>query len=95
MEASTGLRAGQVSADWGRTVLGGVKVRVGGAVTTQGTMSTYVTGDRKVTENTKAGLTLDLASNGVMTVKVRSVAFSASWSLDRADLGPTDAGSCD
>lgn len=73
IDLTTSLLGAQISTDYGRTVLGGVKVRVGGAVTSTGTFSTYVSGERRVTENTRAGMTLDLGANGVMTVKFRYV----------------------
>lgn len=54
-------------------VLGGVKVQVGGVVTSQGAVSTFVSGDRRLTETLRGGLTLDLAVSGIMTVKLRCV----------------------
>ncbi|SCV69184.1 BQ2448_2204 [Microbotryum intermedium] len=71
--ATTGMFGSSLSGEWGRVMLGGVKVSVGGALSTQGTMSTFVSGDRRVTEDVRAGMTLDLGMNGVMTVKLRWV----------------------
>ncbi|ORY73064.1 hypothetical protein BCR35DRAFT_293884 [Leucosporidium creatinivorum] len=89
VEASSGVFAQQVSASYSQTMLGGVKVVLGGVVTSQGAVSTFVSGDRRVTENVRAGMTLDMGVSGVMTVKVRfnrlgqrltfPVIVSSSW----------------
>ncbi|BGP51247.1 hypothetical protein JCM10450v2_007176 [Rhodotorula kratochvilovae] len=71
IEATSAVFVKQVSVNWGRTVLGGFKVAVGGVVTTAGAASVGVSADRRVTENCKAGMGLDVAANGSMTVKLR------------------------
>lgn len=84
VEASSGVFAQQISASYSQTMLGGVKVVLGGVVTSQGMVSTFVSGDRRITENVRAGMTLDMGVSGVMTVKVRCVNLSSSPSLGRA-----------
>lgn len=71
LEITSGVLAQQLSATYAWTVLGGVKFSVGGVITSQGAMSTFVSGDRRITEHTRAGMTLDLGVSGVMTVKLR------------------------
>lgn len=71
-EMSSGVMAQQLSASYSM-ILAGVRLSVGAMATTQGAMSTYVSGDRRLTENVRAGMTLDLGMTGVMTVKLRSV----------------------
>ncbi|KDE04263.1 hypothetical protein MVLG_05291 [Microbotryum lychnidis-dioicae p1A1 Lamole] len=67
----TGLTVSSLSGEWAKVMLGGVKVSVGGALSTQGGLSTFVSGERRVTANVRAGMTLDMAMNGVMTFKLR------------------------
>ncbi|GAA5895456.1 hypothetical protein JCM6882_006258 [Rhodosporidiobolus microsporus] len=71
VDATSGLFSKQVSVNWGRTVLGGVKVTLGGAVTSVGALTVGVGADRRVTENVKVGMGVDVAPNGSMTVKFR------------------------
>ncbi|GAA5870357.1 hypothetical protein JCM8547_006613 [Rhodosporidiobolus lusitaniae] len=71
VEASSGVFSRQVSVNWGKTVGAGVKVTVGGVVTSAGAMSLAVGADRRVTENWKVGGGLDVAANGAMLVKLR------------------------
>lgn len=73
LEVTSGVLAQQLSATYTWTVLGGVKLSAGGVVTSQGAISTFVSGDRRITEYSRAGMTLDLGVSGVMTVKLRSV----------------------
>ncbi|GAA6049156.1 hypothetical protein JCM3770_003282 [Rhodotorula araucariae] len=70
-EATSTVFVKQVSVNWGRTVLGGFKVAVGGVVTSTAAASVGISADRRVTENCKAGMGLDVAANGSMTVKLR------------------------
>lgn len=78
VEATSAMFVKQVSLSWGRTVLGGFKVGVQGVVTNVGAASVGVSADRRVTENCKAGMGLEVAANGAMTVKLRCVALSFS-----------------
>lgn len=71
LDATTGVQVGQLSGDYGQTVLGGVKVRLGGMLSTQGGWSTTLSGEKRVTENTKAAMVLELGMNGTMTVRLR------------------------
>ncbi|GAA5899534.1 hypothetical protein JCM8208_000584 [Rhodotorula glutinis] len=71
VEATAAMFVKQVSVSWGRTVLGGFKVGVQGVVTNVGAASVGVSADRRVTENCKAGMGLEVAANGAMTVKLR------------------------
>lgn len=73
VEATAAMFVKQVSVSWGRTVLGGFKVGVQGVVTNVGAASVGVSADRRVTENCKAGMGLEVAANGAMTVKLRCV----------------------
>ncbi|GAA5995264.1 J domain-containing protein [Rhodotorula paludigena] len=71
VEATSAVFAKQVSVNYGRTVLGGFKVSIGGVVTNVGAASLGINADRRVTENCRAGMGLDIAANGSMTVKLR------------------------
>lgn len=66
-------------------------MRIGGAITFTGELSTYIAGDRRITESTKVGMVLDFSNNGVMTLKIsgtrlgQKISFpiivSSSWDL--------------
>ncbi|BGP02996.1 hypothetical protein RTG_02948 [Rhodotorula toruloides ATCC 204091] len=71
VEATSAMFVKQVSVNWARTVLGGVKLSLGGAMTNVGAASVSINADRRVTENVKAGMGLEVAANGAMTVKLR------------------------
>ncbi|KAL8276647.1 hypothetical protein RQP46_010915 [Phenoliferia psychrophenolica] len=71
LHATSGLFASSLSTDYGTTILSGVKLRVGASLSSQGgALSTYVRGERRVTENVKLAMGLDLAMEGTMTVKL-------------------------
>ncbi|TNY23815.1 hypothetical protein DMC30DRAFT_439588 [Rhodotorula diobovata] len=70
-EATAAVFVRQVSLSWARTVLGGFKVGVQGVVTNVGAASVGISADRRVTDNCKAGMGLEVAANGAMTVKLR------------------------
>lgn len=71
VELTSAVVGQQVSATYSRTVLGGVKLATGGVVSSQGAVSVFVAGDRRLTENVRGGMTLDLGVSGTMTVKLR------------------------
>ncbi|GAA6024573.1 hypothetical protein JCM10207_008657 [Rhodosporidiobolus poonsookiae] len=71
VEATSAVFSKQVSVNYGKTVLGGVKLNLGGAVTSVGALTVGISADRRVTENVKVGVGLDMAPNGAMTVKLR------------------------
>ncbi|GAA6064253.1 hypothetical protein JCM10212_006402 [Sporobolomyces blumeae] len=73
VEVSSGVFTQTLSAGWGTTVLSGFKVGLNGAVTSTGAMSVGWNVDRRVTENVKAGMGLEVAANGAMTVKLRFI----------------------
>lgn len=75
-EATAAVFVRQVSLSWARTVLGGFKVGVQGVVTNVGAASVGISADRRVTDNCKAGMGLEVAANGAMTVKLRCVSPS-------------------
>jgi len=52
-------------------VLSGFKVGLNGVVTSTGAVSVGWNIDRRVTENVKTGLGLDVGVNGAMTLKLR------------------------
>lgn len=79
-DATTGVEAGQLSGDYGTTVLGGVKVRVGGSLSSEGGWSTSLSGEKRLTENTRAALVLECGMNGSLVAKFRSVESSPSVS---------------
>ncbi|KAM0749395.1 DnaJ-domain-containing protein [Meredithblackwellia eburnea MCA 4105] len=70
LDLTSGLFGTSLSGDYARTVLAGVRVRVGASFSTQGGLASYVKGTRRVTENTRAELGVELAMNGTMTVKL-------------------------
>lgn len=88
---TTGLGGSQLNAEYGFKSFAGVKMRVGGALTFTGDYSGYIAGDRRLTEDTKAGLVLEFNANGVMTFKLsgtrlgQKISFpiivSSSWDL--------------
>ncbi|GAA5826819.1 hypothetical protein JCM11251_002905 [Rhodosporidiobolus azoricus] len=71
IDATSAMFSKQVSVNWGKTVLGGVKVTVGGAVTSVGAVTVGVGADRRVTDNVKIGMGVDVEPSGAMTVKFR------------------------
>ncbi|GAA5865759.1 hypothetical protein JCM1840_003250 [Sporobolomyces johnsonii] len=71
VEATSGVFTQQLSTSWGKTVLGGVKLNVFGVVTNTGAASVGWSADRRVTENVKAGMGVEVAVNGSMTFKLR------------------------
>ncbi|GAA5945002.1 J domain-containing protein [Sporobolomyces koalae] len=70
-ELTSGVFTQQLSTGWGTTVLSGFKLGVNAVVTSTGAMSVGWTVDRRITENVKTGLGLDVAVNGAMTLKIR------------------------
>lgn len=64
----------QVSFNWGRNVQG-VKVGFGGAVTSVGAIQVGLSVDRRVSENVKLGLGVDVAPTGAIMAKLRCVDF--------------------
>ncbi|GAA5899937.1 J domain-containing protein [Sporobolomyces salmoneus] len=71
VECTSGVFTQQLSGGWGTTVLSGFKVGLNGVVTSTGAMSVGWNVDRRVTENVKTGLGLDVGVNGAMTLKIR------------------------
>ncbi|GAA5990710.1 hypothetical protein JCM11641_008472 [Rhodosporidiobolus odoratus] len=70
-ELTNGLFSKQLSVNYAKTVLGGFKVSFGGAVTSAGAASLGINADRRVTENVKAGMGVEMSANGALTVKLR------------------------
>ncbi|CEQ39371.1 SPOSA6832_00882, partial [Sporobolomyces salmonicolor] len=70
-ELTSGVFTQQLSTSWGKTVLGGVKLNVFGVVTNTGAASVGWSADRRITENVKAGMGVEVAVNGSMTFKLR------------------------
>lgn len=73
MEVTSGVFTQQLSGGWGTTVLSGFKVGLNGVVTSTGAVSVGWSVDRRITENVKTGLGLDVGVNGAMTLKIRYV----------------------
>ncbi|GAA6043498.1 hypothetical protein JCM8097_002241 [Rhodosporidiobolus ruineniae] len=71
VDATSGVFTKQVAVNWGRTVLGGVKFTAGAAVTSAGAMTVGLSADRRVAENVKIGMGVDVSPNGAMQVKFR------------------------
>ncbi|GAA5984771.1 hypothetical protein JCM10908_003497 [Rhodotorula pacifica] len=71
VEATNTVFVKQVAVSYGRTVLGGVRVELAGVVTNVGATSVSISADRRITENIKAGMGLEVAASGAMTVKLR------------------------
>lgn len=76
IDASSGVKSGQLSGNYSVAVLGGVNVSAGATVTSYGGYSAYISGDKKVTENVRGGLALEAGMNGRLIFKVRYVACS-------------------
>lgn len=76
VEATNTVFVKQVAVSYGRTVLGGVRVELAGVVTNVGATSVSISADRRITENVKAGMGLEVAASGAMTVKLRCACFS-------------------
>ncbi|BGP19685.1 hypothetical protein JCM10213_001861 [Rhodosporidiobolus nylandii] len=70
-EATSAVFSKQLSVNYGTTVLGGFKVSAGGVVTSVGAFSVALSADRRVTENVKAGMGVEMQPNGALTVKLR------------------------
>ena len=73
LEFTSGVFTQQLTAGWGTTVLSGFRIGLNGVVTSTGAMSVGWSVDRRITENVKGGLGLDVAVNGAMTLKLRYV----------------------
>lgn len=73
LEATNTVFVKQVAISYGRTVLGGVRLELAGVVTNVGATSVSISADRRVTENIKAGMGVEVAASGAMTVKLRRV----------------------
>lgn len=71
VEVTSGVFTQQLSGGWGTTVLSGFKIGLNGVVTSTGAMSVGWNVDRRITENVKTGLGLDVGVNGAMTFKIR------------------------
>ncbi|GAA5881824.1 hypothetical protein JCM16303_006467 [Sporobolomyces ruberrimus] len=71
LEVTSGVFTQQLSGGWGTTVLSGFKVGLNGVVTSTGAVSVGWSVDRRITENVKTGLGLDVGVNGAMTLKIR------------------------
>ncbi|GAA6008078.1 hypothetical protein JCM11491_001873 [Sporobolomyces phaffii] len=71
VELTSGVFTQQLSGGWGTTVLSGFKVGINGVVTSTGAISIGWNVDRRITENVKTGLGLDVGVNGAMTLKLR------------------------
>ena len=76
VEATNTVFVKQVAVSYGRTVLGGIRVELAGVVTNVGATSISISADRRITENVKAGMGLEVAASGAMTVKLRCACFS-------------------
>ncbi|KAK4055452.1 hypothetical protein OIO90_003290 [Microbotryomycetes sp. JL221] len=74
LELTSAVSAQQVSGNFSRNVLGGFKVTAAAVATSEGAASIVFEGDRRVTENVRAGMSLDLGMTGTMTVKLRQAA---------------------
>lgn len=85
VEATNTVFVKQLAVSYGRTVLGGVRVELAGVVTNVGATSVSISADRRITENVKAGMGLEVAASGAMTVKLRcgSHTHSTAFSLER------------
>lgn len=70
VDATSGVELGQISADYGHTVLGGVKLRLGGNISSQGNYSTTISAERRITEHTRAGLSLDVGTTMILKLRV-------------------------
>lgn len=70
LHATAGLFSSSLSTDYARVALGGVKFRVGGMISTEGAMSTFLSGERRVTENSRVSLGLHLEPSGTMSLKI-------------------------
>lgn len=100
LEATNTVFVKQVAVSYGRTVLGGVRLELAGVVTNVGATSVSISADRRITENVKAGMGLEVAASGAMTVKLRcALLFSCPphgtrWaSTHRSDAPCASAGS--
>ncbi|GAA5954100.1 hypothetical protein JCM3765_005290 [Sporobolomyces pararoseus] len=72
-EVTSGVFTQQLSGGWGTTVLSGFRIGLNGVVTSTGAVSLGWNVDRRVTENVKTGLGLDVGVNGAMTLKLRII----------------------
>ncbi|GAA5847146.1 hypothetical protein JCM3766R1_001726 [Sporobolomyces carnicolor] len=81
VEVTSGVFTQQLSGGWGTTVLSGFKIGLNGVVTSTGAMSVGWNVDRRITENVKTGLGLDVGVNGAMTFKIRIMRLGQRISL--------------
>lgn len=71
LETQAGVIANHISADWSTRVIGGLKVKVGAAVGTDTGINAFVDGDGKVTTNVRAGMMVQLAIGGGVTMRIK------------------------
>ena len=72
VETQAGLTATHITADWSTKVLGGLKVKVGGLIGTEG-INAFVDGEGRVTPNIRAGMMVQLELGGGVTMSLKSV----------------------
>lgn len=82
LEATNTVFVKQAAVTYGCTVLGGVRLELAGVVTNVGATSVSVSADRRITENVKAGMGLEVAASGAMTVKLRCVSHTVRIGSD-------------
>lgn len=70
-ETQAGIIANHISADWSTRVIGGLKVKVGAAVGTDSGINAFVDGEGKVTTNVKAGMVVQVALGGGVTMRLK------------------------
>ena len=71
LETQAGVIANHISADWSTRVIGGLKVKVGAAIGTDTGINAFVDGEGKVTTNVRAGMIVQLAYGGGVTMRLR------------------------
>lgn len=85
-EVTSGVFTQQLTAGWDTTVLSGFRIGLNGVVTSTGAASVGWSVDRRITENVKGGLGLEVAVNGAMTLKLRYALPSFPSTLSRQRL---------
>lgn len=75
--------ANHISADWSTRVIGGLRVKVGAAVGTDSGINAFVDGEGKVTSNVRAGLMVQVALGGGVTMRIKYVVPIQSASTRR------------
>lgn len=71
VETQAGIIDNHISADWSTRVMGGLKVKIGAAVGTDSGINAFVDGEGKVTSNVRAGMMVQLALGGGVTMRLK------------------------